>query len=187
MEQRTVYFDQPGPENTDAVLRLAHKRAQELGIDTILVASTTGETAVKAMDILSGFRVIIVTHAHGFREPDTQEFNAANREAVESQGGIILTVTHAFGGLSRAMRLKHKTVALGDIIANTLRVLGQGTKVACEIALMAADAGLVRTDQDVIAVGGSSQGADTALLLQPKNAQRFFDLRVKEIICKPHF
>jgi len=187
MEQRTVYFDQPGPENTDAVLRLARQRAQELGIDTILVASTTGETAVKAVDILRGFRIIIVTHAHGFQEPGTQEFTAENQEVVESQGGIILTVTHAFGGLSRAMRLKLKTAALGDIIANTLRVLGQGTKVACEIALMAADAGLVRTDEDVIAIGGSIEGADTALLLQPKNAQRFFDLRVKEIICKPHF
>lgn len=27
---------------------------------------------------------------------------------------------------------------------------GQGTKVACEITLMAADAGLVRTDEDIV-------------------------------------
>ncbi|HEX9975685.1 MAG TPA: pyruvate kinase alpha/beta domain-containing protein, partial [Dehalococcoidales bacterium] len=91
VEQKTVYFDTPGRENTDAVLRIARKRAEELGIKTVLVASTVGETAVKAVDFLKGLKVIVVTHAHGFREPDTQEFTEENRRLVESKGGIILT------------------------------------------------------------------------------------------------
>jgi hypothetical protein len=57
--------------------------------------------------------------------------------------------------------------------------------VAVEIALMAADAGLVRTDQDVIAVAGTAEGCDTALLVQPTNSYRFFDLKIREVICKP--
>lgn len=52
---------------------------------------------------------------------------------------------------------------------------------------MAADAGLVRTDEDVIAIAGAGRGVDTALVLRPVNSQDFFDLRVKEILCKPHF
>ena len=80
-----------------------------------------------------------------------------------------------------------ETASIGDIIANTLRIFGQGMKVVCEITLMAADSGLARTDEDVIAIAGSSRGADTAVVLAPVNSQDFFDLKVKEILCKPHF
>ncbi|MEJ2738360.1 MAG: hypothetical protein P8105_00705, partial [Dehalococcoidia bacterium] len=72
-----------------------------------------------------------------------------------------------------------------EIIAQTLRIFGEGIKVVCEIALMAADAGLVNTGQDVVCIGGTGHGADTAVVLQPVNAQRFLDLKIKEIICKP--
>ena len=99
----------------------------------------------------------------------------------------MLTTTHAFSGLSRAMRKKFKMYLFEEVVANTLRILGQGMKVACEITIMAADAGLVRTDEDVIAIGGTSRGADTAVVLRPVNSEDFFDLRVKEILCKPHF
>jgi uncharacterized protein len=57
--------------------------------------------------------------------------------------------------------------------------------VAIEAALMAADAGLVRTDEDIISTGGSATGLDTAIVLQPVNASSFLDLKVREIICKP--
>jgi hypothetical protein len=187
MESKTVYFDNPGSENTEAVLRIARQRAEELGIKTIVVASTRGDTAVRAMDAFKGLKVIIVSHATGFREPNIQEFTKENRKIVESKGGAILTTTHTFRGVSRALRNKFNTAAIGDIIANTLYIFGQGIKVACEISLMAADAGLVRTDEDVIAIAGTSRGADTAIVLTPVNSHDFFDLRVKEILCKPRF
>jgi hypothetical protein len=127
----------------------------------------------------------VVTHVTGFREPNIQQFTEENRKVVESKGGIILTAAHAFAGLSRAMRNKHNMYLLGDVVADTLRIFGQGTKVACEITLMAADAGLVRTDEDVISVAGTDGGADTALVLTPANTDNFFDLKVREILCKP--
>ncbi len=195
MELKTVYFENPGRGNTDEVLRIARQRAEELGIKTVLVASTTGETAVKAMDALQGLRVIVVTHSSSFREPDTQEFTEENKKIVQGKGGVILTTTHAFGGLNRAMRQSSipeapATYIVGDIVATTLRVFGQGMKVACEIAAMAADGGLVRTDEDVIAVAGTGgrtggRGADTAVVLKPAPAHLFFELEVREILCKP--
>ena len=78
-------------------------------------------------------------------------------------------------------------LAIGDVIANVLRTFGEGMKVACEITLMAADSGLVRTDEEVIAIAGTDLGADTAIVLKPVNTQNFFDLKIKEILCKPHF
>jgi hypothetical protein len=106
---------------------------------------------------------------------------------VEAGGGIVLTASHAFTGIGGAMRKKFRMFLLGDIIANTLRIFGQGMKVVCEIALMAADAGLVRTDEDIIAIAGTGRGADTAVVLKPVNTNDFFDMRVQEILCKPHF
>ena len=187
MEGKIVYLTQHGPENTEEVLRIAKLRAEELGIKSIIVASTTGDTAVRATDVFKGAKVIAVSHVTGFREPNIQEFTEENKRNVEKKGGVVLTTGHAFYGMSMAVRKKFKTHLVGDIIAYTLRLFGQGMKVVCEIALMAADAGLVRTDEDVIAIGGSGRGADTAVVLKPVNSIDFFDLRVREILCKPHF
>ncbi len=195
MELKTVYFEKPGKENTEEVFRIARQRAKELRINTILVASTSGVTAVRAMEVFTGIRVIVVTHSTGYKKPDFQEFSEENKKIVESKGGIILTAAHAFGGLDRAMRQSDipeasATYVIGDIVATTLRVFGQGMKVACEIAVMAADAGVVRTDEEVISIAGTGahgRGADIAVILKPDVAHRFFDMRVKEILCKPRF
>ncbi len=186
MELKITYFDNPGSENTEEVLRIARRRAEELGIKTIILASTTGDTALKAVEALGGFNVIAVGHSAGIIEPDIQEFTEENRKIVENGGGVVLITTHAFAGVSRAMRQKFNMYLIGDIIANTLRIFGYGMKVACEITMMAADSGLVRTDRDVIVIAGSTSGADTAVVLRPVNSQDFFDLHVKEILCKPH-
>jgi len=184
---QSVYFDSPGPENTERTLEIARKRAEEAGIRTILVASTTGETGVKAARAFQGYNVIVVSHSTGFKEPDYQELSEENRAAIEAAGAKVLTCLHAFGGVGRAVRKKLGTYELEEIVAYTLRIFGEGTKVACEMALMAADAGLVRTDEPVIAIAGTSRGADTALVLRPANAQNFFDLRIMEVLCKPRF
>jgi hypothetical protein len=84
------------------------------------------------------------------------------------------------------MRKKFSMYLFEEVVANTLRIFGQGMKVACEITLMAADAGLIRTDEDAIAMGGTGKGLDTSLVLRPANSQDFFDMKVKEILCKPH-
>ena len=187
MEAKIVYFDRPGQENTSEALSIARKRAEELGIKTVLVASTRGETAIQAVEALSGLRVIIVTHSYGFSAPNTQEFKDENRTIVESRGGIILTTTHSFAGVGRALRNKTDTTAIGDLVAHLLRIFGEGMKVVVEIAMMAADAGLVRTDEEVIAVAGTGKGADTAVVLTPVTSQNLFDIKVKEILCKPRF
>jgi hypothetical protein len=181
----TVYFQRPGKENTDETLKLAMKRAEELGIKTIVVATTEGSNGVKAVKLFKGYKVVVVTHSYGMTGPDEQELKPENRAAIESEGGIILTTTHAFAGVSRAIRRKFNTYQVSEIMANTLRIFGEGTKVVCEIAMMAADSGLVKTTEDIIAIGGTGRGADTAAVIKPAHAHDFFDLKVREIICKP--
>ncbi|MCD6553777.1 MAG: hypothetical protein J7M16_07195 [Anaerolineae bacterium] len=182
----TVYFDEPGPANTSRTLEIARRRAAELGIHTILVATTSGATGAQAARMLAqDFNLIVITHSAGFREPNTQELTPQNRAAIEATGATILTCQHAFGGMGRAVRKKLGTYELEEIIAYTLRNFSEGVKVCAEMAVMAADAGLVRTDEPCIAVAGTGHGADTALVMLPANAQAFFDLRVVEFLCLP--
>ena len=108
-----------------------------------------------------------------------------NRERIIEAGGIIHTAQHTFGGFNRAVRRRFKTYELDEIVASVLRLFGAGVKVAIEISVMAADAGLLRTDEDVIALGGTVSGLDTAAVIKPANAHDFFNMKIREIVCKP--
>lgn len=180
-----VYFKHTGGKNTKRTLEIAANRAVELGIQNVVVASSSGRTGALAVELIKVDNLVIVTHSTGFMEPDYQEFQAEYRKKIEEAGARILTCQHALGGVGRSVRKKLGTYELEEIMAYTLRVFGEGIKVAIEIALMAADAGLISTQEPCLAVGGTSRGADTAILLRPANAQTFFDLRVIEILAKP--
>jgi uncharacterized protein len=180
-----LYFRKPGPQNTRRTLEIAAARAKELGVRTIVVASSSGRTGVLAARIFQGKNLVVVTHSTGFMKPDYQELRPALRRRIETLGGKVLICQHAFGGVNRAVRKKLATYELDEVIAYALRTFGEGAKVAVEISLMAADAGLISTQEPCISVGGSDSGADTALLLSPTNAQTFFDLRVLEVLAKP--
>jgi hypothetical protein len=180
------YFRKPGPANAKGVMEAVSRRAGDLRIERVLVATNTGKTALDALEVLGKeIKIIAISHVTGFLKPDHQEMSEESRRELESKGITVLTCQHAFGGVGRGIRNKLSTFQVDEIMAFTLRTFGQGTKVAIELSLMAADAGLVRTDEDVISIGGTGKGADTALLLQPANSANFFDLKVKEVICKP--
>ncbi len=180
-----VYHHRTGKENTQRTLDVAAQRAKELGVGTVLVASTSGETGVLAARTISSAQVVVVTHSTGFVKPDHQQLLPELRKRIEDEGARILTCQHALGGVGRAVRKKLGTYELEEIIAHALRIFGEGMKVAIEIALMAADAGLVSTWEPSISIGGTGEGADTAVLLLPAHAQNFFDLKILEILAKP--
>jgi hypothetical protein len=182
---QTTYFLKEGKENTALTFELALKRAQELGVKTILVATTTGETGARAVEYFQGYNVVAISHVYGFMEPNREEIQEIYANKIVSAGGKIVTAAHALSGVSRAIRTKFETYQTVEIIANTLKIFSQGIKVVCEIAMMAADAGRAKTDEEVIAIAGTGRGADTAAVLLPANSHNFFDLKIKEIICKP--
>jgi hypothetical protein len=186
IKSEIMYFDKKGPVNTERTLALASLRAKKLNIQQIVLASHSGNTALKASGIFKSKKVIIITHSTGFREISRQDFDIKIREKLESIPDYhILTTTHAFGGIGRSIRMKLGSYQVDEIIAYTLRTFCQGVKVCCELTVMAADAGLLDMNVEVIAIGGSGSGADTALVIKPAHAQNFLDLKILEIICKP--
>jgi uncharacterized protein len=188
MADRTVsctYFEQPGPQNTQRTLELVAEHIQALDIDHVVVATTSGETGALAAEFFRDRRVVVVTHSTGFSSLNQQSLQPQFRQRIEAAGGTILTCQHALGGVGRAVRRKLGTYQIDEIMAFTLRTFCQGIKVACEITVMAADAGLVPAGEEIIAIGGTGRGADAAAAIAAANAQDFFDLRVLELICKP--
>ena len=185
MECKITYFEKPGLQNTDSTLKLAKERAEQLNVKNVVVASYTGATGVKATEVFKGYNLIVVAGVFGFTEPNVHRLLPENRSIIERNGGKIIHAAHAFGTLGRAVNKRFGAIQVDEIIAHVLRLLGQGVKVACEVTCMAADAGLIRTDEEAIGIGGSGGGADAALVLKPSNTHTFFDIRIKEIVCKP--
>jgi len=185
VERKVTYFNEAGKHNTDALLRIVKEYVEKEGIRNVVVASTTGETGAKASKIFKGCNIVIVTHCFGFREPGKIELKDEYRREILANGTKIFTGVHALSSVERAIRKDFGTIQPFELIANTLRLIGEGTKVCVEITLMAADAGLIPVDKDVIAIAGTGRGADTALRIQPANSGRFFDLKIKEVIAKP--
>lgn len=182
-----VYWDEKGPKNTEKTVRLALEKAAEKDVRYIVVASSTGRTAEIFMQEKKkeGPEIICVTYQAGFREPGQVVMPPETKSKLEGEGIKVLTTTHLLAGVNRALRFKFGGIYPAEIMANTLRMFGQGTKVCVEVSVMALDAGMIPYGEEVIAVGGSGRGADTALLMLPAHSHYFFDSKIKEIICKP--
>ena len=186
--KQILYFDRPGPQNTQAVINAVKKRVEELKIQCVVVASDSGETGMKLWEALqrNGCILISVTEHAGFHKKDDIPLTEEKKEEMESKGIKTLISSHALSGVGRSISKKFGGVSQVEIIASTLRQFGgEGIKVAVEVSIMAADAGLLPTDKEIIAVGGSGAGADAAIVLRAAHMNNFFDLEIREIIAKP--
>ena len=185
VQRKTIYFSEAGEQNTDAVLKFVKEYIEKEDIEDIIVASTTGKTGARAAETFKGRNVVVVTHSFGFQKPGKTELQEKHRKKILADGAKIFTGVHALSSVERAVRKDFRTIQLLELMANVLRRFGEGTKVCIEITMMAADAGLILGDKDVVAIAGTGRGADTALRIHPANAARFFDLRIREVIAKP--
>ena len=161
--------------------------AEAKGIKDIVVASTRGEVGVKAAEIFNDrekFNLVVVAHSTGFKEVNQQEMTEENLRKIKESGRNVLIAPMIFHNLSSAIG-EREGFSECKLVADTLRLFSQGTKVAVEIVMMACDAGLVKSGKSVIGVAGSHMGANTALLIHSSNSLRFFDSRMREVIIKP--
>jgi hypothetical protein len=185
-----VYFDKAGAQNTDDTIRLAVKRAKELGIKYAVVASVSGETGVKAANAFkgTGVKVIVVGHHVGFSKPGVRDMQEHYIKELQDLGVVIVEQSHALSGVERSISRRLGGASRVEAIAEALRtVISVGTKVCVEISIMAADGGYVPVDgkTEIITMGGTWPGVDTACVVLPAHANNFFDLQVREIVCIP--
>ena len=181
-----MYFEHMGNENTAETVELALRTAEERGIRNIVVASSTGATA-RLLENDKGVKITMVSYAYGAGGDGKNQLSDDARRSLEEVGIKVLSTTHVLSGAERGISKVFGGISPVEVIAQSLRMLGQGTKVCVEIAVMALDAGFVPYGEPVIAVAGSSNGADTALIVTPAHAAKIFDVKVNEIICKPAY
>jgi hypothetical protein len=183
MELKTLVFEKPGVANTDATLQIARERAEALGIRQIVVASSHGYTAKRAKEIFDGLdaNIIAVTICAGFADKGWT-MTPDERAEVEALGVAVLTSIHALGDDVSEVFTPNPA---NKVVRETLYRFGQGMKVAVEVAIMAADADLLDLGQEAIAIAGTDEGADTALVVRPACALHFKRFRIREILAKP--
>ncbi len=183
VEKPVLYFQNPGKGNTDALLEAVRQRAQPLGIRQVVVASTHGFTALRARERLesAGLQVIAVTIAAGYAK-EGWTMTAAERERLQKAGITVVTATHALSGdLSEGLGVP----GVQAVAAKIYYTFCQGMKVAVEVALMAADAGVIDMRRELIAIAGTGEGADTAIVVKPAFTRTFQQLQIRELIAKP--
>ena len=180
-----MYWEKPGPENTEQVVTLALETARARGIRHIVVATTRGKTPEDFDGRLGDITLTCVTHAYGSIAYGKNRMPEETRAALLAKGYQVCTAAHALSGAERSVSSRFKGAYPVELIAAALRMFGQGTKVCVEIAAMAADAGLIPAGEPVIAVAGTGTGADTAVILRPSYSASILDTRVEEILCKP--
>ena len=186
MIREVEYFEKAGPGNTDACLAIVRRLVEE-GVRHVVVASTGGETGLSAAHVLSGAgaNLVVVGHSAGFKEPGENEFSEQMRAEIEALGARVHICTILTHSIETSLYYEFKGVYPTTIVAATLRRLGQGVKVGCEIVMEACDGGLLPEGEEVMAVAGTGRGADTVMIVKAAASKRFLDLKVLEILAKP--
>jgi uncharacterized protein len=194
MERRVVYFPDYGEQNTPAVVDCVSRRLDEGDVTTVVVATSSGKTALLLADALAkhhGLRLIAVGNPPGSAyEP----IPADNRSTMIARGMIV--VDYAPYGCAAlqgdAHRNMYGSLDLLVVVADVWRMTGgQGLKVAMEVGLMATNVGVLKPGEKVIAVGGTASGADTAIVMKTALSLDIFSSEPErrpdllEFLCTP--
>lgn len=198
-----IYFDTPGPQNTDKVIDAIAKRISRGDIKYIIVASITGETALKIAtrikDLQLDAKVICVSgppqwdcemmgrkwpYIQGEIRKKLKDLNVeiVERAAVTLAGGSVDYSLARYGFIPPSWVLLETLVMIG----------GYGLKTAIEVTLMATDYGAVPPFVEAIAVAGTlNKGADTAIVVKTTYSPHIFSsnsnkrMQVLEILAMP--
>lgn len=183
-----TYFDKEGENYTDELISAVKDRLDNSqNIKTILIASATGESALKLYNAIDNedIKIVNVTHHMGFAGENKSDISDEMKKKLEDVGIVTYFGSHAFSGAARGVTNKYGGYSPLDVVADTFRMFSHGIKVSAEISIMAADAGLIDVGEEIIAIGGRGHGVDTAVILTPVNAKDLFNLKIHEIIAMP--
>ena len=200
LADRSRYFDEPGPQNTEETLAAALQRAQQLGLTTLIVASDTGKTPRRALELLAeGMQLIVVTNPANVALPLTKLHDylprfRKHRAALVAQGVERVPASLAPQVVDElqaagATVLRIDWQALVKYVRMDLAAIdriGVATRVAITVALWARIAGALPPGEEVVSVAGTGfggGGADTALVIRAGETWR--DWRVLETIVRP--
>jgi hypothetical protein len=191
-----LYFEKPGKHNTGKVVEAVRQRLAEGDIKAVVVASTTGYTALKFSEALQGrdgVALVSVAETPLIREWGAEYpcLSPETKQELERRGVIVADKIPYLLHSSVLDYSQWKAPSAEEIVRETLYAFGQGLKVAVEVVLIAVASGFLAPFQDVIAVGGTTRGADTAIVAHATFPNHVFSqnaakrLKIREVLCKP--
>ena len=183
IKRETIYYEEGGADHTETTLQASLDAAKELGVKTILIASTSGDTGVKAAEMYrgSGVQLIVVGHQMGFPVAKVQQFKPENWERIAELGGVVNLGTDVVtNSIRHRQSLGHSPMSF---ITQTL--IAMKVKVNVEIIAKACDAGQILPGDKVISVAGSHKGADTSAVFLANDSPNILDVKPQMYICYP--
>ena|SRR3989338_2315752 len=147
------------------VLRGAIEAAKRNNISTVIVASTTGDTALKVLGLvkLEKLKVIVVTHDEG-RSLGERRFNEDIRMQLLANNITVYTHNPPWFLLQKIMSKLLAKLGLLPWQRHLQEVkakYGTGIKVCHIIARMLIE-GRILKDERIVAIAGTKNGADSA-------------------------
>ncbi|MGV9103693.1 MAG: hypothetical protein ACOC3C_06225 [Candidatus Thorarchaeota archaeon] len=189
------YFESCGEVNTEKTIELALERGKKLNIKTMVIASETGLSALKATRRCKGtdIRIVVATSPSGTKVESTPIGDLrigipkqdVRKDLLEA-GVEIVQRTDPFFGIDAPMQEKGISTA-GYIVRSVFSLIGSGVGVAVLAVMMATDAGDLKTGEEVVSVAGDWVGLSSAIVVEAANTREFLEQGpvIKEIICKP--
>ena len=170
---KTLRFDEPGSANTESVIQAVSDKIDDTGIKTVVVASSTGKTVIQFAKKLKKKAKIVAVSWKKLPAEKTQELKSLDITICDFANYLPL---HQVGK---------------DLVRNTFYTFGQGMKVCAEVALIVVDKGIIPSGKDIIAVGGTGGGSDTAAIIKATSTADMFGpdlqkrLEIREIFAMP--
>jgi len=166
---RNILYLKPGAKSTGDLIEAVAERVKESAVDSVVVASTKGKTALRLAEALKGAaKVVSVTEF---------TYDGDVKKTMKKLG--VTAVERADLPIQERREMRQ-----------ALLFFGAGVKAALEVAAIAAEKGVAPPGR-VIAVAGSRRGLDTALVVKPTTPSNFFSpdpekrMAVLEIIAMP--
>lgn len=194
-------FERPGPINTDEVIEIV--KAASSKYKYLIVASITGDSALKLSERIGDKEVICVTCPQGMNWeiekmsegpfatiPELEQIRTEwveqgltrvsmgitqdNRDRLDKLKIKIVQGTIPLFGPTFSMRLHLQKTTDLDLMAKTLELISTGTLVCLECVLMSVDAGVIPEGEEVIALAGTERGLDTAWVIRASASHNVF-------------
>jgi hypothetical protein len=188
VERKVKYFERTGKQNTKATIEAVRSYLQKGNKATaLIVASISGQTALNAQKALKGISIpiVCVTGSPSWQNYPEYKFPLIpknTRTQLDKSGVIIvdsapssLTDTVEFGFARYGSRSP-----AWMFIETLLSVGGYGLKTAVECILMATDGGYVAPFKEVLSIGGTGKGADTAIVAHSSFSSTAFSSNPKK-------
>lgn len=173
IKRSVLYFEDAGEKHTESVIEAVSDWLKETEIKTVVVATSSGSTGIKVAEKIGEKAKVIAIGEGGMKEENIKKLKDLGVSICEDPGELPLSTNK------------------NPLIRNTYYTFGQGMKVAVEIVLIAVDKGLLDEGVEVISIGGTGGGADTALVVKSGSSEKFLGpeidkrLEIYEIIAMP--